>query len=460
VGKPKPFDPRDPPEDRLPTMKIPRAKTDEEHQAVAQSREQMGDIRRSGLSSSSSASTTVSGVKRAAEEHDDNATKKPKITTDTMTSKKRKAGEEYSQWGKRTKLEMFMGYRKTQTAKKPEAGSRKGGNKHSPSSKFGPNGHRGAPIRRVNAESADVNAKDVEDKKDTSDDTANAQAVVKSAAAKRKAGEQGSAAAKKSNIENASDGEKSGGKAIIADTSKPEPQTESHPSITAKADRDDKAEQCEKDTKLGSLSKPDEKTSPSADDDNNRPSTMNENNPVDADAPNNLAQVDPTATRVEDQVVVTEDRSVDAEPPKNPAVVNANAARTEQPVTDAKPVDETDSTGEQALTDNATSEGAKKRKRDDDIAGPAKKPRLSSSAENSLKNYGQACFMNASLHLLHSVPTFAGMKNEDGEATKADNVLNKAEVDLASAGGQTRKKKDVRARLRRHLKAKTDSNEL
>ena len=114
----------------------------------------------------------------------------------------------------------------------------------------------------------------------------------------------------------------------------------------------------------------------------------------------------------------------------------------------------------QVAADNANMGLEKKRKGDDETSGPVKKPKLQSNhAENSLHHYGQACFINATMHLLHSVPAFADMENEDNDVTEADNNLNKEEMNRASGTGQTRERQDVRAKLRNHLEPKAERGE-
>lgn len=98
-----------------------------------------------------------------------------------------------------------------------------------------------------------------------------------------------------------------------------------------------------------------------------------------------------------------------------------------------------------------------KRKSSDEIAGPAKRAKLECHA---LRNYRQACFINASMQLLHSIPIFAAMGNEDNDVPDGDSNLTEEEMRQASGSGHSRQKEELRTKLRNHLRAKAEQGEL
>lgn len=155
------------------------------------------------------------------------------------------------------------------------------------------------------------------------------------------------------------------------------------------------------------------------------------------------------------------DVCVDIFVPEKPAVVGSCAARAQDGSTAPAPSDSTKSPVKATPPDKTTCPANQKRKRDDEGKSPAKKPKLqSSNPQNSLHNYCQACFINESLHVSHSIPAIAAFCDENSDATEADDLLSEAELKLAMASGKTQQREDARGKLRDHLKFEAERDEL
>jgi hypothetical protein len=97
-----------------------------------------------------------------------------------------------------------------------------------------------------------------------------------------------------------------------------------------------------------------------------------------------------------------------------------------------------------------------KRKAEDEGSNPAKKAKLElANPYNVLHNYSGACFMNATAHILHTIPKFANLRNESSEELKANNILSQEEMMSAvlSKGSDDDTIKN-RKKLRDHLAEK------
>jgi hypothetical protein len=147
--------------------------------------------------------------------------------------------------------------------------------------------------------------------------------------------------------------------------------------------------------------------------------------------------------------------------PKYPVVAGTGAVGTAGETAPIEASDKGKSPYNATPAQSPTTGGTNKRKADEEVESPSKKPKIQSSVPvNALCNYRQACFINGSLQLLHSIPTLAAVKNEDSDVVKADEILSKTEMQSAVSGGRSRQKEGVRAKLRDHLKSKADRNEL
>lgn len=425
---PKTFDTHQPQPEHLPKVKIPLTKTESEHKNVQRSREQIAKSHKSGLSSSMN--FPVAGVKRRAEHHDDNISKKSKFEAAANGGHKRRAAELDSGRAKKAKPTSFMDYLKEdQLEKKPAAAS--GLTAPSSSSKQKVDGQSGGAAEIPKVDSAIVTAKHVEDKNGGTDTTARAKAAVKSPApaTKCKSADQQTGEGKKYEIDSTSSAATIDNKATVAATSKAEAQIDSCPTSNAKAKQVDSAVQPEIVSNPESSRKPVPKLSAVASDD--------------ADA----------------QTTKTERVSVDFNPAKDSAPVESNEAQTVEKPRAANSSDEPKPSDKPAATESINPVAGTKRKGDDEVSSPAKKPKLqSSNPKNALHNYGQACFMNASLHVLHSIPDFAVLTNKSSEETKADDILSKFEMKAAlGCGGPIT---ENRTKLRDHLRSREERNEL
>lgn len=160
----------------------------------------------------------------------------------------------------------------------------------------------------------------------------------------------------------------------------------------------------------------------------------------------------------------TEDVSLDSCAPKDTAATECNPVRAEEGRIDSAPLDNTISPGTPTTTpppDSTTCGEGLKRQADDEIASPSKKRKVeSSNSENCLSNFRQACYQNASLQLLQTIPNLAALKNESSDEIEADNILSESEMKAAASGGKTRLKDEARGKLRDHLRSKAERKEL
>ena len=108
----------------------------------------------------------------------------------------------------------------------------------------------------------------------------------------------------------------------------------------------------------------------------------------------------------------------------------------------------------------AKSAGVEKRKAEESLESPTKRVRAETPAPpNSLVNNKDACYINASLHLLHSVPAISAMGATAAENLSANTVLTADEVKSANARKRTRLGKELYSRLQQALSAKKASGD-
>jgi hypothetical protein len=426
------FDPRQPQPDRLTKTKIPVAKTSQQHKDNKQLREQTGGFGRSELSSS--ATTTVTRKKRAGDARTGSASKRVRNEIGTEAGVKRKANEQSSRRLEKPKIsglaECLEIIEKTSGA---GDGLKAGPKVPSTGSKQKADGQSGQAILRSKAQTPSGSPK-LPDIKHTSEDTvAKVKVDIKSVSpsTKRKAeGEEGGVM-KRSKPNSSSTATAVDSKTNVAATSTAEPKTESSCNAHTTAKQVDGPKPYEKASKPISSVKAAQEQSLAAGEMLGCPKTSGN------------------------------DVCVDIFVPENPAVVGSGAARAQDGSTAAAPSDSTKSPVKATPPDNTTCAASQKRKRDDEGKSPAKKPKLqSSNPQNSLHNYRQACFINESLHVLHSIPAIAAFCDESSDATEADDLLSEAELKLAMASGKTRQKEDARSELRDHLRFDAERDEL
>jgi hypothetical protein len=433
TSKPKMFDPRQPQPDRLPKAKIPVSKTSQQHKDNKQFREQMGGFGRSGLSSSS-ANTTVTRKKHAGDARTGSASRRVRTEIGPEAGVKRKANEQSSRRLEKPKTSGFAECLEiTEKRSAADDGLKAGPKAPSTRSKQKADEQSGEAIEgsKVQTPSGSPELPDINH---TSEDTA---AKVKvdiksvSPSTKRKAeGEQGGVM-KRSKPNSSSNATTVDSRANVATTSTTEPKTKSSCNAHAIAKQVDGPKRYEK--------------------------ASNPNSPVKAAQEQSLAASEMLGCPKTNG----NDICVETFVPENPAVVGSGAASAQDRSTAAAPSDSTKSPVKATPPDNTTWAASQKRKRDDEGESPAKKPKLqSSNPQNSLHNYRQACFINASLHVLDSIPAIAAFCDESSDATEADDLLSEAELILAIAGGKTRQKEDARGKLRDHLKLKAEGGEL
>ena len=408
-------------------MKIPIAKTGSEYQRIKDEREHIRRLHETGHSTF--VTTTVAGAKRAANNQDGNVSKKPKPETAARAGLNRRADKSNSSPATKSGLGSFMDYLRPQTETRPMTGSSStSGSRPTPKQKT--DRQSVGVIERAEAVPATVTAKHIDDKKGGNDTKVEAKAAVKPRAPtiKRKADEAQSRTVKRCKTNPVFSAGEADSKASVAVTSKAVPRIASDSIPKATAKRVDNAGQPENASNQESSAKPVEKPS--------------------------LATNRKTKTK-------TNDMHFDRVIYKDIPPVDSTTARTvEEPTVNASP-DKSSSSNKPAATKSATATAGTKRKANDEVSNPAKKPKLQAgNPRNSLRNPRQACFMNASLHVFHSIPVFAALKNESSKETKADNVLSQAEMKLALGRGQKRQNEDARAKLRDHLRLKEERNEL
>ncbi len=406
------FDPREPQLDRLPNVKISHAKTDEEIKRVQNSREQMAKLRGYPMSSSSG-TTAVAGIKRGADDQNEHAPKRLKVERGPTVGVKRKAEELDSVTAKKFKAE---------TRRAIPAVSKQKTDQH--------NDESPKPLKAL---PASLSAKHADRKDWVAGKSTKAKAAVVSLAAytKRKTKEQQIFANQKCKASPVASDTSVDDEVNDAATSSTNPQNDSCSISHATVEQIDSAKKQEKDSEPDAAGKPVQEPSSAASGKAELPKADGEDGPVES--------------------VLG----------RNPATVDLDAAYNAEKITATEPFDRPRLSEKLAATGSATPTPRNKRKADDGISSPAKKPKLQSgNPQNSLVNYRQACFMNASLHVLHSIPAFAAMKNGGNEAIEADDVLSGSEMRSALVGGRTRAAEAARAKLRDHLRSRNRGNEL
>jgi hypothetical protein len=412
-------------------MKIPLAKTDGQYRGIRHHREQMATSRRPDHSKPPK-TATVAGIKRRAEEQSGHTPKKPKTTAGAATGVKRKADEQNSGPAKRPKIGSFMDHLpKADNQFEADNGLKVCTKSPSTGVKNKADGQSAGASEGSKVEIAALSTKQTNDKNTVALATAKSKQAPKShtPGTKERAEEQ-QGVAKGSGLNSASSQATVEKKATSGGTSTVGPQKESFQDNSATADRASSAERCENGTESELLVKPVQTPSLVASCEQDRSKTTTGDTFANLD----LQQKRPSAeheTKVKEDLEATK-ISDKAKSQIEPATTGSITLRTEQ-----------------------------KRERDEEIESPVKKSKLlSGNPENSLRNYRQACFINASLHILHSVPAFASMRNDNSDMTAADNILDETELKIAGAGGRTRAKEDAREKLRDHLRMKAGRNEL
>lgn len=376
---------------------------------------------------------TVAGIKRRAEEQSGHTDKKPKTTAGAATAVKRKADEQNSGPAKRLKIGSFIDYL-PKADNQFEADNGLKACKRSPSTgaKNKADGQSAGASEGSKVEIAALSTKQTNDKNTVTNATAKPKQAPKSQTpgTKRKAEEQ-QGVAKGSGLNSASSQATVDKKATSGGTSTVGPQKESFRGNSVTADRAKSAERCENGTESDPLVKPVQTQSLAASCEQDRSKTTTGDTFANLDLQPKRPYAEFNKTQVKEDLEATE-ISDKAKSQIEPAPTGSTTLRTEH-----------------------------KRKRDEEIESPVKKSKLlSGNPENSLRNYRQACFINASLHILHSVPAFASMRNDNSDMTVADNILDETEMKIAGAGGRTRAKEDAREKLRYHLRMKAGRNEL
>ncbi len=453
---------RQPRPDRLPKLKIPLAKTESESKAVQRSREQYANLDRPGRVIS--VYTTAAGVKRRAEYDDDSIPKRSRIEKTSSPSTKRSAPELDSGRTKRAKLTSFMDHlnehdenkaaraddviaaSKTATAySKPQAGRQ-----------------RSKPASKAKADPKVVTTKHADDNNHGTKRT-KTKAPVESPmpAARPKTHVHQSGEMKRSTLNEASSAATIEKKANVANTMKANPEMESGPIF------DTKAEQADVTAKPGPSPKRAKRQSAAASEKIDTQKNKTRDSPFTSTAAQIPASVDSKEGQTMKKVTAADpsDKTKSADKPAE-AEKHTPPSGSKQECCAAKPnlagksPDRTNSSEKPAATKSVTATAGIKRKLDDEVSSPAKKPKLEASKhQNSLYNYSRACFMNATLHLLHSIPNFAVLQNESDEATRADAILNQEEM-RSAVMGRGKPKLAACDKQREHLKFRNESDEL
>lgn len=440
-------------------MKIPRARTQEEKNGIRRAQEQLGHPRRSGSFSSSSRTAAAAGKKRTADDQGDSVNKKPKngadkaiaatkpradhqrpyvpkkpdIGASTSRSLKRHSDDQSSSSPKRSKGGSFMDYLPKNDSKAATTGESKGEPK-APSSvtNHTEGGQGGAATESRKIKPAVSNAKRSADKKNAT-----------GTSSKPLTG------ANKSGI--AGDGE--AGEQEVGGTQ--ESLTNAVANATTRAD---------KEATTGELPKPQSETEPPN-------ASLATANPVDHAGPGEQdskpgrvdtpAQESSAARSKDSDPGAKDEPKPDHLPLEGSASMASGAALADGEVAASALSDGNKTSKNVTGSDSTITSPGNKRKRDSEITSPAKKSKVRhSNPRNSVGNYRQGCFINASAHALHSVPALASLRNETSDAIAADNILSDAETKLAGTGGRSRTKEELRAKLRDHLRSKADRNEL
>jgi hypothetical protein len=411
-------------------MKIPLAKTDGQYRGIRHHREQMAMFRRPDHSKPPK-TATVAGIKRRVKEQSGHTP--PKTTAGAATGVKRKADEQNSGSAKRPKIGSFMDYLpKAGNQFEADNGLKACTKSPSTGAKNKADGQSAGASEGSKVEIAALSTKPTNDKNTVTNATAKPKQAPRShtPGAKRKVEEQ-QGVAKGSGLDSASSQTTVDKKATSGGTSTFGPQKESFQNNSVTADKANSAERCENGSESESLVKPVETPSLTTSCEQDRSKTTTGDTFANLDLQQKRPSGEFNETQVKEDLEVTE-ISDKAKSQIEPATTGSTTLRTEH-----------------------------KRKRDEEIESSVKKSkRPSGNPENSLRNYRQACFINASLHILHSVPAFASMRNDNSDMTAADNILDETEMKIAGAGGRTRAKEDAREKLRDHLRMKAGRNEL
>lgn len=430
------FDPREPQPTRLPNVKIPLAKTEEEYKGIKRFREQMAKLNKPEISSRSVTSSI--GVKRTANDQNGNAAKKPKVEARTNAATKDKAKENSS--GAPSESVFLTSLSEHGHASNEQKPTATDALKPAPEATSATTRRKAAaevPVttKRTRAGPATISAEQKGNQTCVPDTNAKATARSLAAVTKRKAEEEQGGSSKRFKSDPLSSaGTVSDGCGVAAALEVNGP-THTHQTAHTKSNRSDIGRRCEK--------------------------------PLKEEVPANSVPKPPAAAigLVDSPRTDAGDASASLGLAESSAVKDCNRADnadiTEKLKASAS-CDNTRLSDMSADADSITLQAGNKRKRDDETSSAHKRPKLrSSNPENSLYNYRDACFINASLLALHSIPAFAGLANEGNDECNVDSVISTAEMKLALARGRRREKQeDARTKLRYHLRLKAERNEL
>jgi hypothetical protein len=497
------FDPLHPHRDRLPKAKIPLAKTEAEQEDVRRSRDHINTLHKSGYSTS--VTSAVAGVKRKSVFADNMAVAQARIEQAGM---KRRAAELDSGRAKKAKpTASFMDYlpkdqddRKTtpagsSTAVSPPLKQKSVANTTANAKAAAKGGDLTAPEakrRKLNpnpcATNVDNKANVAATKKDTIPATAS-NATNKSAAQKTSEAK-GSKVKSESCAPNVATTDNN---TTPAATSKSAPKVDDQKTSEAK--------ECESDSK-----------SPATDVDNKANNAATDKDIAVAATPEEGAHVESgpvssTKAKVFDSIAqsetvsnpdssdgadtqssTTDNTSVGTSPAKDSSPVSTSEAPTveipgvTESVTsiagkkrkaDEEGLDSSNDPTPVYANDAQTAEkpeaiegvpsvAGAKRKAEDEGSNPAKRRKLGpGNPYNVLHNYSAACFMNATAHVLHTIPEFATSRNKSSKELEANKILSRAEMKSAVLGKESDNATSKnRRKLRDHLAAKAEGGEL
>lgn len=382
---------------------------------------------------------TTAGAKRRAEYDDDNASKRSRIGEVPKTGVNRSAAELDGGRAKRAKSASFMDHLNGPDEEKAAAadGVSAGSKTATEDSNQKAGGQSGKTASKAKADPALDTVGRMDNKNDGAKQ-AKAKATVKSPTpATQQTGE-----VKRSKADIASSPATIKQKAAAANTSKANAKMESGPTS------DTKAEQTDGIAKSGPSPKRVGKQPAAGSEKVDIQKTKTQNSPVTSIA----AQISATVNPKEEQTV----KKVTA---ASPTGSKQEGCAAKHHVADSTP-DKDYSPEKPATGGGVPPTAGVKRKADDEVSSPAKKPKLEARKyQTSLVNYSRACFMNASLHLLHSIPNFAVLENEGDEEIRADSILNREEMKSAVLG-RGEPKKAACDKQREHLKLRKESGEL
>jgi hypothetical protein len=467
------LDPHQPRGDRLPNAKMPLAKTIAEQKDVKRSREHIANLHKSGYSTS--VTSTVAGVKRRAALGFEHAgVKRGADKLDSGRAKKAKPTTSFMDY-------LLKGQDAGKTA---AAGSSTAASSSSKQNVEGQNGRADvqktseAKRRKLEAESRATNVDNKANVATTDEDTTLA-ATTKAA---DKAGDQKTSGAKECELNSKSCANNVDNKANVAATDKG--------TTVASTDNDTTVAATDKDTTVTATSKAEAQldSSPNSDMKPEVGDSVTHSEAV--STPESSPKEGPKSSTTssdgaDSQTMTTGNTSVgsilakgsipvgvsEAQTPGKPEAAESDTSvagkkrkageASSTPDKDSTSVDasEVQTDGKPETADNDILAAAKKRKADDEGSNPPKKPKLeSSNPKNVLRNYDSACYMNATLHLLHTIPDFAELRNTSSEEVEADRILSQSE--MYSVLGRGREAMKNRIKLCEHLAEKAERNEL